>query len=242
MNKFVHENFQSFKDEFEKAFGCNICEWIRDNIDIKEGPNSRPPIEVYDWFACISLLKDPDDRFLNLCNRLFGSTGNRNKRSPHIYLADQVNGTLKEALHAKKLSKLYPDYKINIISSEFNSDSNKREIYTKPGRLITRKPDLKVTAENTPINIHIKANNSFLRTQKLTLRGGKNPEYQSIKNKEYYVHLLADHSNYISIQNFNKIENHISKKEILPENNSWGGKGAVCIHFKPSILDIVRKY
>ena len=242
MNKFVHENFQSFKDEFEKSFGCNICEWIRDNIDIKEGPNSRPPIEVYDWFACISLLREPDDRFLNLCNRLFGSTGNRNKRSPHTYLADQVNGTLKEALHAKKLSKLYPDYKINIISSEFNSDSNKREIYTKPGRLITRKPDLRVVAGSKPIDIHIKANNSFLRSQKLTLRGGKNPEYQSIKDNDYYIHLLVGHNQYISIQNFSKINQHIRDKEILPENNSWGGKGAVCLKFKPSVLDVVRQY
>jgi hypothetical protein len=242
MNKFVHENFQSFKDEFEKEFGCNICEWIRDNIDIKESRNSRSPIEVYNWFACISLLKDPDDRFLNLCDRLFVSTGNRNKRCPHIYLANQVNGYLKEALHAKKLSKLYPDYKIDIITPEFNSDSNKREIYTKPGRFITRGPDLKVTVKNTPINIHIKANNSFLREQKLTLRGGKNPEYQSIKNKEYYVHILVDHSNYISIKNFNQIEKHILKEEILPKNNSWGGEGAVRIHFKPSVLDIARKY
>lgn len=238
----MHENFQSFKDEFEKSFGCNICEWIRDNIDIKEGPNSRPPIEVYDWFACISLLREPDDRFLNLCNRLFGSTGNRNKRSPHTYLADQVNGTLKEALHAKKLSKLYPDYKINMISSEFNSDSNKREIYTKPGRLITRKPDLRVVTGSKPIDIHIKANNTFLKSRKITFRGGRNPEFNSIDSEEYYVHLLLSPTEYISIQSFKKLDQYVARKERLPDDNNWGGPGAVCFHFKNNILDIVRKY
>ena len=91
-------------------------------------------------------------------------------------------------------------------------------------------------------NCIAKANNSFLRSQKLTLRGGKNSEYQSIKDNDYYIHVLVGYNQYISIQNFNKINNHIARKEILSENNSWGGKGAVCIHFKPSVLDIVKKY
>ena len=241
MNKYVHENFQSFKDEFEKEFKQNICVWIENNIDIKESPNTRP-IQVDDWFACKSLLKDPDDRFQKLCNRLFGNIRNLNGRSPHIYLADQINGTLKEALHAKKLARLYKDYDISIISSEFNKSSKKRELYTKLHRSVNRKPDLRVVTNTSPIDVHIKANNTFLKSRKITFRGGRNPEFNSIDSEEYYVHLLLSPTEYISIQSFEKLDQYVARKERLPDDNDWGGPGAVCIHFKPSVLDIVRKY
>lgn len=241
MNKFVHDNFQLFKDEFEKEFKQNICVWIENNIDIKESPNTRP-IQVDDWFACKSLLKDPGERFHKLCNRLFGNIRNLNGRSPHIYLADQINGTLKEALHAKKLAKKHKEYDICIVSSEFNKTSKKRELYTQLHRSVNRKPDLRVVSDKKPIDIHIKANNTFLKSKKITFRGGKNPEYQSIRDNEYYIHLLLSPNEYISIQNFNSLTEHILKQDNLPDQNSWGGPGAVCFHFKPSILNLVKKY
>ena len=241
MNKFVHDNFQLFKDEFEKEFKQNICVWIENNIDIKESPNTRP-IQVDDWFACKSLLKDPDERFQKLCNRLFGNIRNLNGRSPHIYLADQINGTLKEALHAKKLAKKYKNYDICIISSEFNKTSKKRELYTKLHRSVNRKPDLRVVTDKKPADIHIKANNTFLKSRKLTFRGGRDPEYNSIQSGEYYVHLLLSPTEYISIQNFNQFDEYVLNKERLPDQNSWGGPGAVCFHFKNNILDLVRNY
>lgn len=241
MNKFIHNNFQLFKDEFEKEFKQNICVWIENNIDIKESPNTRP-IEVDDWFACKSLLKDPGERFHKLCNRLFGSIRNLNGRSPHIYLADQINGTLKEALHAKKLAKKHKEYDICIVSSEFNKTSKKRELYTQLHRSVNRKPDLRVVSDKKPIDIHIKANNTFLKSKKITLRGGKNPEFNSINSKEYYIHLLLSPTEYISIQNFQNLNEYIDRQEKLPDDNTWGGPGAVCFHFKPSILNLVKKY
>jgi len=241
MNKFVHDNFAEFKKEFEKEFNQNICVWIENNIDIKETPKTRS-IEVGDWFACKSLLKEPDEGFKKLCNRLFGGIRNLNGRSPHIYLADQINGTLKEALHAKKLAKKHKEYDICVISSEFNPSSKKRELYTRLHRSVNRKPDLRVVTDKKPIDIHIKANNTFLRSHKITFRGGKNPEYQSISNKEYYVHLLLSPHEYISIQNFHSLTDHILREEILPTQNMWGGSGARCFHFKPSILNLVKTY
>jgi len=241
MNKFVHDNFQLFKDEFEKEFQQNICIWIRDNIDIKESPHTRP-IQVDDWFACKSLLKDPDDGFKKLCNRLFGNIRNLNGRSPHIYLADQINGTLKEALHAKKLAKKYKNYDVCIVSSEFNKTSKKRELYTKLHRSVNRKPDLRVVTDTKPVDIHIKANNTFLKSRKITFRGGRNPEYNSIDSEEYYVHLLLSPTEYISIQNFQKLDEYVVSKEKLPDQNGWGGPGAVRFHFKNNILDLIRNY
>lgn len=241
MSDFVHDNFKLFKSEFEKEFKQNICVWIESNIDIKESPNTRP-IQVDDWFACKSLLKEPDNSFKKLCNRLFGDTGNLNGRSPHIYLANQINGTLKEALHAKKLANKYKNYDVSIISSEFNKSSKKRELYTKLHRSVNRKPDLRVITDKESIDIHIKANNTFLKSRKLTFRGGRSPEYNSIQSGEYYVHLLLSPTEYISIQNFNKFDEYILNKERLPDQNSWGGSGAVRFHFKNNILDLVRNY
>lgn len=243
MNKFVHNNFQSFKDEFEKEFKQNICLWIRDNIDIKESPNTRA-IQVDDWFACKSLLKDPGEDFKKLCNRLFGGIQNLNGRSPHVYLADQINGTLKEALHAKKLARCYKDYDICVVSSEFNKTSKKRELYTKLNRSVNRKPDLRVVTDKSPVDIHIKANNTFLKSRKITFRGGRNPEYNSIESGDYYVHLLLSPTEYISIQNFEKLDKYIANKEKLSikDENDWGGPGAVRFHFKNNVLDLVRTY
>lgn len=241
MNKFVHDNFQEFKDEFEKEFQQNICVWIEKNIDIKESPNTRR-IEVEDWFACKALLKDPGENFYKLCNRLFGSIPNLNGRSPHIYLADHINGTLKEALHAQKLSKKHKDYDICVISSEFNRTTKKRELYTKLHRSVNRKPDLRVVTAQKPIDIHIKANNTFYKSQKITFRGGREPEYNSIQSGKYYVHLLLSPKEYISIQNFNKLNNHVITKEKLPDQNTWGGPGAVRFNFKKSILDLIKSY
>ena len=241
MSNFVHHNFATFKSEFETAFGENICHWIFNNIDIKESPSSHR-IDVEKWFCCKSLLRNPDKNFISLCNRLFRFTKNLNGRSPHIYLADQVNGTLKEALHAKKISKKHPDCKVSIISSEFNTASNKRELYTNIKRSVNRKPDLRIIHNNKSTDIHIKANNTFLKSHQLTFRGGRSPEFTSISSGKYHVHLLISPTEYISIKNFNHLDHFISKKEFLNSNNSWGGAGAVRLKFKSNIRDLIKVY
>ena len=244
MSKFIHNNFESFQIEFEKTFRQKICHWINDNIDIKEGKNSRA-IEVPKNFACYSLLKDPDDDFKKLCDRLFRSIRNLNGRTTHEYLANQVHGTLQEALHKFKLQKKHPKYDFSFLCSEFNKTTRKREIYTKPKRNdISREADLRFTCSDGTFNIHIKANNKFVQKPQLTLRGGRTSEYNKIQNSKDFLHILVSPNQYISIYNFSKFNEHISSsKQLSPEESKfWGGAGAHRIIFKPSIFETVKTY
>jgi len=244
MSSFIHKNFDKFKVEFEKTFGVQLCQWIEDNIDVKEGKNSRQ-IEVPKWFLCLSLLSDPDSSFLTLCNRLFGSIKNLNGRSPHEYLANQVHGTLQEVLHKKKLEKRYPDYNFSFIGTEFNRTTHKREIYTKLSRRsISREADLKFTCEQGTYNIHIKANNFFKNKPQITFRGGSNPEYKHITDNKELIHIILSENEYLSLGNFHKLKDYIQSAQTLSgtEAKRWGGHGAQRFEFKKSILTLAKQY
>ena len=248
MSKFIHNNFESFQIEFEKTFNQKICHWINNNIDIKEGKNSRA-IEVPKNFICCSLLREPKIEsfdFNKLCNRLFSTVKNLNKRTPHEYLANQVHGTLQEVLHKHKLQKKYSNYDFSFASSEFNRLTKKREIYTKPNRKdISRDADLNFVCPEGQFNIHIKGNNTFKHRPQLTLRGGRLPEYDKIQeSKKDFLHILVSPNEYISIYNFNKINDHIhsSAKLPSPQSKSWGGDGAHRIIFKQSIFNSIKTY
>lgn len=253
MNKFLHNNFESFQSIFEKTFNQKICHWIRDNIDIKESKKTRS-LELPKNFACFSLLADPNERtlnqkqpfnFLEVCDNLFSSIKNLNGRSPHEYLANHIHGTLQEALHKYRLQKKHSNYDFRFLCSEFNYETNKREIYTKPQRRqITRDGDLEFTCPQGVFKIHIKANNTFKHKAQLTLRGGSLSEFDKIQNSKDYLHILISPDEYISINNFDNISEHIETKTNLNSNQNerWGGDGATRFIFKPSIFNIVKTY
>ena len=246
MSKFVHENFEEFQIEFEKTFRQKICHWINDNIEIKEGKNSRR-IEVPKNFACYSLLNNPDSSFIKLCDRLFSDIKNLNGRTTHKYLANQVHGTLQEALHKYKLEKKYPKFDFSFLCSEFNKSTKKREIYTNTNlRRVTRDADLKFSCPQGDFKIHIKANNKFRVRPQLTFRGGgKISEFEKIKNaKSDYLHILVSPNQYISIPNFDSFGKYIhsSKNLSTEESRMWGGLGAHRIVFNQNIFQTIKSY
>lgn len=242
MIDFFYSNFGVFRDEFIKVFRMSICDWVELNIELKESPESQRAIDVPKKFLCSSLLKCPNREFLNLCNRLFSKTPNLNKRSPHTYLANQIHGSLKEALHAKKLSI---NYDVKLIGDEFNSTTKKRELYTIGVDKLSRSPDLSISMPDNSLPVHIKANQTFLNNKQLTFRGGSPSEYNEILDKKHAVHILfSSPHQYAAIDNLRIIKPYISKIDTLPDsiNKDWGGSGAKRLHFKDSISDLIINY
>lgn len=239
MIDFFYSNFEVFRDEFIKVFRMSICDWVELNIELKESPESYRAIDVPEKFLCSSLLRRPNREFLNLCNRLFSGIPNLNGRSAHKYLANQIYGSLKEALHAKKLSE---NYDVKLTGDEFNSTTKKRELYTRDVRKLSRSPDLSISTSDSFLPVHIKANQTFLKNKKLTFRGGSNPEYNEILNKKHAVHILFSPHQYISIDNLRTIKTHTLKIDSLSTPNSWGGSGAKRLFFKDSISDLIINY
>jgi len=239
MIDFFYSNFGVFRGEFIKVFRMSICDWVELNIELKESPESQRAIDVPKKFLCSSLLKSPNREFLNLCNRLFSKTPNLNKRTPHTYLANQIHGSLKEALHAKKLSI---NCDVKLIGDEFNSITKKRELYTKGVDKLSRSPDLSISTSDSSLLVHIKANQTFLKNKQLTFRGGSTTEYDEILSKKQAVHILFSPHQYVAIDNLRIIKPHILKIYSLPNPNDWGGSGAKRLYFKDSISDLIINY
>jgi hypothetical protein len=248
MNKYIQRNFESFKQDFELNFQESIPTWISKNLCIKKNKNSKE-LDLSDDFISHALLKNPPQDWLQSCDELFSKTRNLNGRTTHLYLSNQVHGTLKEALHARKLAKKHPNFDVNVVSCEFNSETKKREIYLNVSRA-NRKPDLNVSwPKHDNLNagnadIHVKSNDYFLDKKQITFRGGKNSEYKQIKEKEYVLHILVNHKQYLSISDFNNLKDHISTNQVLTgkEAQSWGGQGAKRICFKNSIEQLLKRY
>lgn len=241
MSKFIFNNFEKFQEVFEETFQLDLCHWVEKHIIVKESSRSKP-LDLPKWFLCKCLLTEPEKEILDLCENLFSKIKNLNGRSTHTYVSNQVFGTLKECLHVEKLKKKYPDYRIRIVSSEFDAKSQTRAIFTKNIKSISRKPDLEVRFKEFVVPVHIKANDTFLKSHKLTFRGGSNPEYELIAKGREFVHLILSHDQYLSIKSMAKLSEHIERREDLSKDKMWGGKGAVRFYFKPSIMSLVQNY
>lgn len=241
MTDFLFKNFKNFQESFEETLRIDLCHWVKDRIVFKESASSKN-IDISTWFACKCLLKDPGDEILKSVEEMFSSIKNLNGRSPHTYVANQIFGTLKEVLHIEKLKKKYPEYRIRITSSEYDHKTQTRAIFTKNIRSLSRKSDLEVRYKQFVVPVHIKSNDTFLESQKLTFRGGANSEYKLIAKGDEFIHIILSHDQYISIRGLDKIAEHIERREDLSKDKMWGGKGAVRLYFKPSIMNLIQKY
>jgi len=255
MKEFLKDNFESFQACFEESLGCQLCPWIEENIVIKKSMNHKRAIKIPKWFLCNVLLKEPDEEVISKCEELFPikekqKANNINNRTSHQYVCDQIFGTLKEVYHIKRLQLKHPNIEFSLASSEFNQQTQKREIYQEGGK--DRKPDLhaKFKGSTKFKAIHIKTNNVFLQTLTMRFRGGVSPEIESIKNNSESIHVLIDEDKYLNlskhINNNNLIEyqNWITQKNQSYQNEykHWGGRGAYKIQFKKDILKQAIQY
>tara|TARA_B100000242_G_C42931170_1_gene431877 strand:- start:30 stop:791 length:762 start_codon:yes stop_codon:yes gene_type:complete len=242
-DKFLTKNFQSFLDEFKSEFNCHPALWVQENIKIKQNRSSTKYEDPnLPYFLSFSLLKKPPQKYLDLYKEYFSNANNSKQRNPHQYVCNQVDGFMKEAFHIRKLSKLYPNFNISIKSEEFKN--NIRFLYREGGQ--SRTPDLEITnpKTNQSVSLHVKSNAPFLNNLFHTFRGGKNPEFDLIKQKKSQAHILTDGTQYFKISDLINKEVFIKKTELLEGEmaDSWGGKGARRIYFKDTIKDLAIPY
>lgn len=245
MSNFIKNNFESFQSAFEDCFKRKLCPWIEDNMSIKKSPRHKKNINTQKWFLCHVLLRDPEPDVVDLCSELFSKANNLNGRTPHEYLCDQVFGYLKETYHVKKLQIKHPEIQLRLVSSEFNRETGKREIYTQGGN--KREVDLEARFKGNAKckGIHIKSNNTFAKYQVMRFRGGRNPEINSIKEIKYGVHIPVDENRYFSISDLLKNKECIKSEGIITdaeEMKNWGGQGAYKINFTKNILKFATPY
>jgi len=249
MKKFLKHNFENYQPYFEQHMGRKLCPWVEDNIAVKRKKTDKSYIELPKWFLCNVLLARPDQETLQWCEDLFKNSVNLNNRTYHQYACDQVYGTLSEAYHLKRLEKKFPNCEFDLTSSEFNEQTEKREIYCNGRAKRDWDFEVRFRGKTKSKKIHIKTNSVFTKTLSMRFRGTKStkgePEIVSIKNTEDGTHFPIDQNKYITVSNllnnkeFIKSEGYITNPV---EKKDWGGEGAYIINFKENILDNCIQY
>jgi len=242
LNNFKKPSFAQFQPLFEAELNCKARDWIESNIRVKKSYGSIKFEDLPKYALSNALLSEPPQKFIDLYNDLFKNVNNLNGRSYHAYVCDQVDGYMKEEFHFQKLKKLHPHLDISFKGSEYKDGI--REIYMTGAK--NRDADLLVTdsKKDKSIDLHLKSNIKFLKNYYMTFRGGKPPEINKIKSSNSQTHILVDGLKYFRLKDLINNKDAIDKEGFLEgrEAENWGGNGAYRIHFKPSLLDLAKKY